>query len=160
MRGILILSLVWLAACGPAELNSGSDRMIEATLTGTITPTYHGLLFQEDLPSKPGDLLHIAYPGDIKPHTRGYDWEHFEAKDSVADLKKFLDEDWETRHAAPLGSGEGTSKGRLSRRFRLRGILVERPGIDPGTKTRHGNGFGYQGRSWRMLLLMEAKELN
>ncbi len=160
MRGIWIVSLVGLLACGPSKLDSGSDRVIEATLTGTITPTYHGVLFKEDMPSKPNDLLHIAYPGDLKSHTRGYDWERFEAKDLVADLRKFLDEDWEIRHAAPPPFGDGSAERSSSRRFRLRGILVERPGIDTGTKSRHGNGFGYQGRYRRMLLLMEAKGLD
>ena len=161
MRVLVILLWLGLVACKPAKniQRDSPNQLREATFTGTLTPGYHGLGFEEDHPLNPKDPLYIATPGTPAWLTPGYDWERFEVKEPMADLYKFLDETRESRIALPRPSDAGKARVVASRRFRLRGILVERHAIVPGTEIRKGEGLGYQGRYRRMLLLLEAREL-
>ena len=167
MKWVIVVFLVWLWACTPTkeapfEGVSGHeppDQLREVTITGTITHFRHGLIFKEEFRGGPNDRLHIELPGATRFSGHDIDWSHFEAGENIADLKNFLDETIEAVLGLPRPSSKRRVGESLSRRFRLRGILVERAKIDPGTEGRHGNGFGYQGRYRRMLLLLEAREL-
>lgn len=110
---------------------------------GSLSVGRHNLNLKEHFLSQPKADMHITPPGDLDWFTPGYDWEHFEANESVAELRKFFDESRKNRD--------------LSRRFRLRGILVEKKDFKPGTGLLPGNGFGYQKCCRRMLLVMGAE---